>query len=232
MDRPTSSKQRAPRLRGPRSLGLSVVSAASLALPSTIGLLIAGCSEGPAPDLVIEALPQVSPALPTVPTLPPPPYPIQYPDQSYSVYGLRRREATTMDRDQTVTAYIVEIYRPPECPQGRTCPPPAAPHLWLADARDTPADGQRLMLVGYATSQAAIDEAIENARRGRQQPPESESGLIPIPTDFYVGNKIKVTGRFTRVSAAGFNNSEGLLEYRRHETLESVAPPEPSRRGR
>jgi hypothetical protein len=193
---------------------------------------ISACGGGPAEDLVIEPLPEVSPSLPNVPVLPPPPYPIQYPDGSYSVYGVRRREATTMDTDVVVTGYIVQIYAPPECPTGRTCPPPAAPHLWIADARDVPADGQRLMVVGYAVSQAAIDEAIENARRGRAAPPESETGMIPVPTDFLVGNKVKVRGRFARVSGAGFNTSEGLLEYRGHETLEAVTPPEPPRRGR
>ncbi len=204
-----------------------------VAVPLFTAPMLGGCGEGPAPDLVIEPLPEVSPTLPSVPTLPPPPYPIQYPDTTYSVYGVRRREATTMDHDVTVTGYIVEIYLPPECPEGRTCPVPAAPHLWIADARDIPADGQRLMLVGYATSQVAIDEAVEDHRRGREQPPESESGIIPIPVDFYVGNKVKVTGRFARVSGAGFNSSEGLMEYRSHETLELVEPPEePRGRGR
>ncbi|GAB4196437.1 MAG: hypothetical protein OHK0013_03600 [Sandaracinaceae bacterium] len=194
--------------------------------------VLPACGGGPAEDLVIESLPEVSPSLPNVPVIPPPPYPIQHADGSYSIYGVRRREATTMDTDVVVTGYIVAIYAPPECPQGRTCAPPAAPHMWIADARDVPEDGQRLMVVGYAENQAAIDEAIENARRGREQPPESETGIIPIPTDFLVGNKVKIRGRFTRVSGAGFNNSEGLLEYRGHETLEAVTPPDQPRRGR
>lgn len=225
-------KRSSIRSRALRACNALLVTA-PLLVPMAAAPLLTACEGGPAPDLVIEPLPEVNPTLPSVPTLPPPPYPVQYPDTSYSIYGVRRREATTMDHDVTITAYIVELYTPPECPEGRTCPPPAAPHLYLADARDVPADGQRLMLVGYAENQAAIDEAVENARRGREQPPESESGMIPIPTDFYVGNKVKVTGRFARVSGAGFNNSEGLLEYRSHETLEAVEPPaEPARRGR
>lgn len=214
-----------------RSSGRRTRSALLLAAPFLAAPLLFGCGEGPAADLVIEALPDVSPSLPNVPTIPPAAYPIQYPDGSYSVYGVRRREATTMGHEQTITAYIVGIYTPPECPSGRTCPPPAAPHLWLADARDVGEDGQRLMLVGYAESQQKIDEAIENERRGRAQPPESESGLIPIPTDFVVGNRVKVTGQFARLSGAGFNNSQGLLEYRSHQTLEAVEPP-PSAGGR
>lgn len=199
---------------------MQTLAALALSVP-----LFTACSGGPAADLTITQLPEVHPSLPTVPTIPPPPYPVQYPDSSFSVYGVRRREATTMDHDQTITGYIVEIYAPPECPDGHTCPPPAAPHMWVADARDVGADGQRLMVVGYAENQQAIDEAIADARRGRTQPPESESGITPVPTDFVVGNKVKVTGRFARISGAGFNVSEGLLEYRGHETLEAVTPP-------
>ncbi len=211
------------------SRALRVVSAVVVSVPLTTVPLLLACDGGPAADLVIEPLPEVSPTLPSVPTIPPPPYPIQYPDSSYSVFGIRRRLETTIEHDATITGYIVEIYMPPECPEGRTCPPPTAPNLWIADARDVPADGQRLQVVGYAASQQAIDDVMEDLRRGREQPPESESGQIPIPTDFLVGNKIKITGRFARVSGAGFNNSLGLLEYRSHETLEAVTPPEEPR---
>jgi hypothetical protein len=181
---------------------------------------IGACGGEAAADLQIERLPDVSPSLPNVPTLPPPPHPVTYPDGSYSVYGVRRRQPVTMGTDVAVTGYIVEIYAPPECPEGRTCPPPAAPHMWIADTRGEAEEGNRLMVVGYADSQAQIDEAVADARRGRAQPPESESGLIPVPTDYFVGNKVKITGRFARISGSGFNVSEGLLEYRGHETQE------------
>ncbi len=184
-----------------------------------IGML-GGCGDSAASDLTIERLPDVNPSLPSVPDLPPPPYDVEYADGSFSVYGVRRRGATTMDTDLSITGYIVEIYVPPECPEGRTCDPPAAPHLWLADARE-PAEGEdRLMLAGYAENQAQIDEAVELAERGRYEPPDPESGILPIPTNFAVGAKVKVTGRFTRISGAGFNVSNGMLEYRGHELLE------------
>lgn len=189
---------------------------------STIALVpvITACGEGPASDLTIERLPDVSPSLPNVPTLPPPPHPVTYPDSSYSIYGLRRRESVTMNTDVVVTGYIVEIYAPPECPEGRTCPTPAAPHLWIADTRGETNDQNRLMIAGYAENQIQIDEARELAARGRYEPPAPETGLTPTPVDFFVGNKIKVSGRFARISGSGFNVSEGLLEYRSHETLE------------
>ena len=209
------------------SNSLLVVCALALSVPA-----LSACSGGPAPDLLIERMPDVTPSLPAVPTIPPPPYPVQHPDSSYSIYGLRRRLATTIDTDVVVTGYIVAAYVPPECPEGRTCPQPSAPHVWIADAANIGEDGQRLMVVGYAENQAAIDEAVENASRGREQPPESETGIIPIPVDFNVGAKIKVSGRFARLSGAGFNSSEGLLEYRGHETVEAGPAPEAAPRRR
>lgn len=187
-----------------------------------LGLLpaLAACGESAAADLQIERLPDVSPSLPNVPTLPPPPFPVQHPDGSYSIYGLRRRQAVTLGTDVAVSGYIVGIYQAPECPEGRTCPTPAAPHLWIADTRGEEDDAERLMIVGYAENQTQIDEAMELAARGRYEPPDPETGILPIPTDLYVGNKIKVNGRFARISGTGFNVSEGLVEYRGHETLE------------
>jgi hypothetical protein len=212
-------------------------------LRSLVGCLLAlcliptlGACEGhAAADLQIERLPDVSPSLPNVPTLPPPPHPVTYADSSYSAYGVRRRESVTMNSDVAVTGYIVAIYAPPECPQGRTCPTPAAPHLWIADTRGEAAESDRLMVVGYAESQFQIDEAVEQARRGRYTPPDPETGLLPVPTDFFVGNKVKFSGRFTRISGSGFNVSEGLLEYHGHTTLERTPEAEaaaaPARRG-
>jgi hypothetical protein len=194
--------------------------------------MLAACSGQPAADLTIERLPDVSVSLPNVPTLPPPPHPVQHPDGSYSVYGLRRRQAVTLNSDVQVTGYIVQIYAAPECPPGRTCPPAAAPHMWIADTRDETDDSRRLMVVGYAENQAQIDEAMELARRGRYRPPDPETGLLPIPTDFFVGNKVRVHGRFTRISGSGFNVSQGLLEYRSHETLERTPEAEAALSGR
>lgn len=181
---------------------------------------LTGCGEQAASDLTIERLPDVNPSLPAVPTIPPPPHEVTYADGCYSVYGVRRRAGTTMDTDVCLTGYIVAIYQPPECPQGRTCDPPAAPHLWVADTRDAGEDGDRIMLAGYAENQTQIDEAVEQARRGRYQPPDPESGILPIPTDFGVGAKVKIQGRFTRMSGMGFNVSNGLLDYRGHEIVE------------
>lgn len=200
-----------------------------LALTLLLAFTLGACGEQAASDLTIERLPDVNPSLPSVPTLPPPPHEVEYSDGSFSVYGVRRRSATTMGTDVAITGWIVEIYQPPECPEGRTCDPPAAPHLWISDVPEPDDDEERIMLAGYAENQAQIDEAVELAERGRYEPPDPESGILPIPTDFNVGAKVKVQGRFTRVSGAGFNVSNGMLEYRGHEILEwpeGMDPPE------
>jgi hypothetical protein len=187
---------------------------------SSFACVSTGCGEeqAAAGDLVIEQLPNVEPSLPAVPTLPPPPHPVQYSDSSYSVYGVRHRIRNTADTDVHVTGFIVGIYEPPECPEGDRCPPAAAPHMWIGDTPQEDDPLKRLTVVGYAENHAQIEEAIEDARAGREREPIP--GLPPIPTDFGVGAKVKVNGRFTRMSGTGFNISEGLLEYRGHETLE------------
>jgi hypothetical protein len=48
-----------------------------------------------------------------------------------------------------------------------------------------------------------------------------------VPTDFFEGAKIKLKGRFTFMSGAGFQSSEGVLDYGGHETLEPGVPPTP-----
>lgn len=180
-----------------------------------------GCDQDKGPGMKIERLPDVSPQLPSVPKLPPPPYPIQYPDNSYSVYGVRKKMDKTIDSDVEVTGYIVEIYEPPECPEGQKCEV-KAPHMWIADAKGESDDAKRLMVVGYAENQEQLQEAIDDAKKGKYEPPDPESGILPIPTDFAVGNKVKVKGHFAHVSGSGFMSADGVLDYRGHETLETA----------
>lgn len=190
-------------------------------LSSASLLFAAACEMGsPASDLRIEELPAVQPSLPAVPDLPPPPHPVKYADQSYSLYGLRKRINSTIDTDVEMTGYIVQIFTPPECPAGRTCPLPAAPHLYLADTRGEADPMKRVLLSGYAENHEALNEAIEAARRGRPLRVDPESGMLPIPTDFAVGAKVKLTARFTRVSGTGFSQPDGVLEYRAHTIVE------------
>jgi len=194
-----------------------------LSVTSLAAFVLLGCGQEGATDLQVERLPDVVPNLPEVPQLPPPPHPLTYADGSYSVYGVRRRLRQTMDTEVAVTGYIVEVYQAPPCEGDETCPAPAAPHMFIADTPNETDPTKRLQVVGYADNQSQIDEARRDARRGRPQEVDPETGELPIPTDFDVGNKVKVAGQFARMSSAGFNNSMGLLDYRGHETLETAS---------
>ncbi|QQR89266.1 MAG: hypothetical protein IPJ88_13780 [Myxococcales bacterium] len=185
----------------------------SIGLVGLLLTLLAACDKGSGAE--VEKLADIQPNLPQVPTLPPPPFPVQYSDQSYSVYGLRKKLRNVIDTDVEVTGYIVNIYEPDPCPKGETCPPPRAPHIWLADKADEQDKEQWIRVGGYAENHEEIEKAI----RGPKQKIDPESGMIPIPTDFAVGAKIKVKANFTHVSGTGFNDAAGLLDYRGHETL-------------
>jgi hypothetical protein len=190
-------------------------------------IALTGCDTVAEAKVQVEKLPDVKPSLPAVPTLPPPPYPTQHADSSYSVYGLRRAMRRTIDTDVAVTGYIANVFVPPECPpKGKgKCPRPPAPHIWVSDAPGE-TDPQKLLLVaGYAENQAAIDDALKDAKRGKKRSAQADKemadmGLLPVPVDFNPGAKIKVKGRFSFVSGSGFQSSAGVLTYGGHETLE------------
>lgn len=190
-----------------------------------------------AQQVAVEKLPDVKPNLPPVPTLPPPPFPIQYSDQSYSVYGLRRAIRRTINNEVTITGYIAKVFIPEVCPPEGTpakeaktikCPLPPAPHIWVADTKDETDNTKMVLIGGYAENQKAIDEAIADAKKPKKKaPPPEETGLIPVPADLFQGAKIKLKGRFTYMSGAGFQSSEGVIDYAEHETLEPGEPPPP-----
>ena len=88
---------------GARLLGLVIAGA----------LLSVGCEQvTSASDAESEAeqLPEIVPNLPEVPTLPPPPFPTTYEDDSYSVYGLRTRLTKVLDTDFK-SGQLREIHR-------------------------------------------------------------------------------------------------------------------------
>jgi hypothetical protein len=190
---------------------------------------LTACEQTAAAKVPVEKLPDVKPSLPPVPTIPPPPFPIQYSDQSYSVYGLRRAIRRTISTEVNVTGYIAKVYVPPECAEEK-CPLPPAPHLWLADTKTEQDPAKMLLVGGYAENQKAIDDAIKEASKGKsaKAPPPEDTGLIPVPVDLFQDAKVKIKGRFTYMSGAGFQSSEGVLDYAGHEILEpGVAPPPP-----
>jgi hypothetical protein len=204
--------------------------------------MVSACEgKASAQQVAVEKLPDVKPNLPPVPTIPPPPFPIQYSDQSYSVYGLRRAIRRTINNEVTVTGYIAKVFIPPVCPPEGTpakeaktykCPLPPAPHIWLADTKQESDNAKMVLIGGYAENQKAIDEAIAAAKKPtKKAPPPEDTGLIPVPADLFQGAKIKLKGRFTYMSGAGFQSSEGVIDYAGHETLEPGEPPPPPPKG-
>lgn len=197
----------------------------ALSLPGVAGL--AGCEKAATAKITVEKLPPVTPSLPAVPTIPPPPFPLEYDDHTFSVFGLRRKLAHTIDQDVTVTGYIAKVFVAPVCEEGKKCPTPAAPHIWLADTPTETENSKLVIVAGYAENQIAIDEAIAAAARGKPIIPPEETGLLPIPVDFGVGAKVKLKGHFAYISGSGFQSSQGVLEYRGHETMQPApVPPE------
>ncbi|MGB0679496.1 MAG: hypothetical protein ACPGUV_07545 [Polyangiales bacterium] len=168
----------------------------------------------------VERLPDVKPNLPPVPKLPPPKYPVQYDDKSYSVLGLRKRLRQTMDKDVSVTAHVIGMYEAPECPRRKTCPKPVVPHFWLADEAGEQDVSKRLTVTGYADSEDEVKRAMARAKKGQYEFSSPGSGQAGVPTDcLEAGAKVKVRGRFTRVSATGFNIPDGLVEMQQCERL-------------
>jgi hypothetical protein len=191
--------------------------------------MFTACEQTAAAKVQVEKLPEVKASLPPVPTIPPAPKPVQYPDQSYSVYGLHRAIRRTINTEVNVTGYIAKVFVPPECPPKEKCPLPSAPHMWLADEK-TETDPQKLTLVaGYAESQKALDDALKEAgkKTGKKEAPPEDTGIVPVPVDFFPGAKVKLKGRFGFMSGSGFSSSEGVLDYTGHETLEPGVQPEP-----
>ncbi len=189
-----------------------------LGLIFAAALLSAGCEQvtsASEPEAEAEQLPKIVPNLPEVPTLPPPPFPTTYEDESYSVYGLRSRLTKVLDSEVSVTGYIVDIYEPPVCKKKKDeCPKAAAPHMFIADTADQTDRAEQLIVVGYADNQ----EQLARARRGRKT--TTISGGVVVPRDLQVGKKVRVKGYFTLISSGGFNTSNGLVEYASHDTLE------------
>lgn len=193
---------------------------------SCIGIAF-GCEKSTDTKVEVQKMDDVKPNLPSVPTLPPPPYPTQYGDQSYSVYGMRKMIKNTINTALSVTGYIVKVYEPPVCEDEARCPTPAAPHLWLGDKPDQDDERKLLLVAGYAENQQQIEDAIAG------KAPEISEGadLPPIPTDLFKGAKVKFQGRFAYgtqgfVTDRGFQSSEGLLQYVSHQIIEAGTPPE------
>ena len=176
--------------------------------------------------VVVEKVDAYKPNLPSVPSIPKPSVPETYGDGSFSVYGLRKGINKNIETMVTVTAYVVETYKKPECTEDKACHV-LMPHLFLADEKDETLDRRRLRLVGYAQSFKEMEDQQEKDEKGTKEEELPEGVYLPpVIWDWREGHKYKITGRFTRQSGSGFMTTDGLLEYNKHECLDCPAEEE------
>jgi hypothetical protein len=207
-----------------------LVSLSAIIFLGALGLL--GCEQAQEAKVNVEKLSDFTPNLPSVPTIPTPPHPTQYPDGSYSVYGVRKMIRNTINTALSITGYVAKVYEPPPCPEDKRCPTPAAPHLWLADAADEQEETKLLLIAGYAENQTQLDEAVEAAMKGQPLEVAEGSDAPPIPVDLFKGAKVKFQGTFGYSTGGfgaamrGFQHSDGVLAYSTHTIIQEspIAP--------
>jgi hypothetical protein len=183
--------------------------------------LIQGCNseDTGGRKVVVEKVDAYKPNLPPVPSIPKPTVPETYPDGSFSVYGLRKGINKNIETMVTVTAYVAEVYKKPECADDKVCHV-LMPHLFLADEKDEKLERRRIRLVGYAKSFKEMEDQKEKDKKGVKDELPDGVYLPPVIWDWREGHKYKITGRFTRQSGEGFMATDGLLEYSKHECLD------------
>lgn len=128
-------------------------------------------------------------------TLPPSPdfnkdHPAErYPDQAYSVYGLRKNLKTLLNQQVRVMGYLLEVYECPAC-KGKDCKPCDRPHFYLSDKPKDPKE-KALMVTDYP----------------KQDPKTKQKLQLEVGAQYYV------IGSFSRTSGTGFSNSDGLVVF-------------------
>ncbi len=139
--------------------------------------------------------------LPPKRDLQPPAAPATYEDGSRSIRGLREDPALLGVDEGTevlVRAYVQEIYAPPPCPPGATCPVTRPAHAWLADAPSVAGKRHTMMVTGYEFPIRPFEEKM-----WRDQP-----NIV-----FQVGKAYTIKARFTLTAAAGSSDPRGLLDF-------------------
>jgi hypothetical protein len=139
-------------------------------------------------------LPGVKINLPPPPSFAEPNIPKEYPDGSVSIYGLRKefhrysdQKNKYLDQKVKVKAYLLDIYKCPECPKKQTCKPCDAPHMFAVDEPGAPKE-KGLLIAEY---------------RG----PKGKEPKLTL------GKQYTFEGTFNLSSPAGFSASDGLLYF-------------------
>ena len=112
-----------------------------------LGLSLGACnnSGGLLDEPGAALLPGVKINLPPPPSFAEPNILREYPDGSVSIYGLRKEFHRYSDKPNKylgqkvkVKAYLLDIYKCPECPKKQTCKPCEAPHMFVVDEAGAP----------------------------------------------------------------------------------------------
>ena len=177
-------------------------------LPALVGaMLMAGACEKPeqakADAKKAEPEPAIKVELPPAPDFDEGKSPETWEDGSYSIYGLRkdldaRVKEGESGKEIIVKGYVLDIYIPPECPEGEICPPPKQPHVWVTDKPEEKGKKRAMMVVNYRFT---IPE--HDAKRWRQEP----------DVVLEKGKRYTFKGKFKQFSDTGFAFDRGLLEF-------------------
>ena len=143
-------------------------------------------------------LPQIKVKLPPPPSFEKEHAPEKYSDGTYSIYGIRKNIKDTINKQGKVRAFILEVYKCPECPKGKECPACERRHLWISDRANGIKD-KAMMVVDYPEKDPTTKKKME----------------------FTSGVQYYFTGVFTKNSGTGFSTSEGLMAYLTSETVSS-----------
>jgi hypothetical protein len=133
------------------------------------------------------ALPPIKVDLPPPPSFAASDIPEKTPEGDWSIRGVRKNRATTLNQKVKVKGTLLEVYQCPVCPKGQTCKLCDQPHFFLGDKADTKKE-KALMVVDYLAP--------------KQKPPA-----------LTVGKQYEIEGTFSINSPTGFGASDGLVIF-------------------
>lgn len=175
------------------------LSTRSACLWAVLGLLLStgACDKGGG-SLLDEPggtmLPGVKINLPAPPSFAEPNIPREYPDGTVSVYGLRKefhryseQKNKYLQQKVKLKAYLLDIYKCPQCPKNQTCKPCDEPHMFVVDEQN------------QAKEKAMV---VTEYRSFKQKEPK-----------LTIGKQYVFEGSFSQSSPKGFSASDGLLVF-------------------
>ena len=124
-------------------------------------------------------------------------------DGAWSIYGLRKDLDANVKAGEDgveieVRGFVQDIYEPPVCPAGETCPLGKQPHVWITDKPDEKGKKRAMMVVNYAFTIPEYD-----LKRWKDVP----------PVVLEKGKQYTFKGKFKRFSDTGFADARGLLDF-------------------